>query len=114
MDGQEGERYPEFAAQLVGKWLDSEYHDLCLYHSRHYAKLAGKRPSRLCWADKLSVKYDPSWFYLLRAWLSGEIHEYRLRASRDGLIPISAGHREWHQYFRELFIGLAMENANTV
>lgn len=74
------------------------------------AKKAGKQPSRLCWADKLSVKYDPWWFYILRAWVSGELHEYRQEAAKDGLVHLSAGHREWHHYFRGLFLELATEN----
>lgn len=110
MDGMEGERHPEYAAKLAGKWFGPKYQNLCLYHSRSYSKKAGKQPSRLCWADKLSVKYDPWWFYILRAWVSGELHEYRQEAAKDGLVPLSAGHREWHHYFRGLFIELAKEN----
>lgn len=109
IDGNEGELHPEYAAQLAGRFWGTEYRDLCLYHSRRYANLAGKQPSRLCWADKLSVKYDPWWFYIFRAWLSGELQEYRLRAARAGSVPLTAKHREWHKYFKDLFINIAIE-----
>ena len=46
---------------------------LVLLHSRRYAKVHGLEPSKLCWADKLSIMYDPEWFYLLRARASGEL-----------------------------------------
>lgn len=98
MDGQEGERHPEFAAKIAGKWLGQEYHDLCLYHSRHYASNAGRKPSKLCYADKLSIKYDPGFFYLLRGWLSGELKEYRQIAADAGFIPLSASNREWYAW----------------
>lgn len=88
MDGPEGEDHPEFGAHFAKNWLDGwsnpfsladedwHYYGMCLYHSRHYARRGGKEPSKLCWADKLSIKYDPRWFYLLRARLSGELTEY--------------------------------------
>ena len=102
MDGPEGEDHPEFAAELAHRWLDKkgedvgdgfvidcsdefwEYWLLCLYHSRHYARRDDEEPSKLCWADKLSIKYDPRWFYLLRAQLSGELEEYMALHSRMG------------------------------
>lgn len=95
MDGPEGERHPEYAARLAGKWFGPRYYDLCLYHSRHYARTADALPSKLCWADKLSIAYEPWWFYLPRAWLSGELREYRQKAAEAGFISQSAGHREW-------------------
>jgi hypothetical protein len=85
MDGEEGERHPQRGALIAWKYLDNRelaydngdiYAMLCLYHSRHYARAADVTPSKLCWADKLSIKYDPWWFYLLRAWASGELFEY--------------------------------------
>lgn len=54
----------------------SHWRNFCLFHSRSYAELQEKIPSKLCHADKLAVMYDPKWFYLLRATASGEIHEY--------------------------------------
>lgn len=42
-------------------------------------------PSPLCYADKLVPSIEPWWFYLPRAWASGELWEYLSRAGgRDG------------------------------
>lgn len=55
----------------------------------------------LCWADKLSILYDPWWFYLPRAWLSGELKEYRKLAADAGFVPLSASHREWFAWIQD-------------
>jgi hypothetical protein len=103
MDGEEGESHPELACLLTSKWfgIRSEYGRLCLLHSRHYARLSNQEPSKLCWADKLSIKYDPWWFYLPRAILSGEIKEYRKSAADSGHTPIDRTHREWFKWVKE-------------
>lgn len=54
----------------------TKWRDLCLYHSRFYAKRAGQPFSRLCVADKLAVALEPWWLYLPRVIASGEIREY--------------------------------------
>ena len=118
MDGPEGEKHPEYAAYLAWKYLDEkqDIYDafsilstqipkgpvknslwyLCLFHSRHYARSKNTEPSKLCWADKLSIKYDPWWFYLPRAWLSGELFEYRkLHASMGEDFKT---HRDWYNW----------------
>jgi hypothetical protein len=96
MDGPEGEKHPEFGARIAWRLFgQAEYWDLCLLHSRHYARAYGANPSKLCWADKLSILYDPWWFYLTRAWLSGELKEYRKVAADAGFIPLSASNRAW-------------------
>jgi len=77
MDDREGQRHPEFAAKIAGRLFGEKYRLLCLYHSRHYAKSAGEEPSKLCWADKMSIIFDPMFLYLPRAWMSGELFEYR-------------------------------------
>ncbi|MEW5932067.1 MAG: hypothetical protein AB1816_00585 [Bacillota bacterium] len=100
LDGLEGKKHPELGARLAGRWFGPECQDLCLYHSRYYARQAGTEPSRLCWADKLGMALEPWWLYLPRAWLSGELAEYRENAARSGLTPRSAGHRRWHRDFR--------------
>jgi NOL1/NOP2/fmu family ribosome biogenesis protein len=61
-------------------------------------------PSKLCFADKLSLKYDPWWFYLPRAWLSGELFEYRERAARNGFVSREKTHREWFRWAYEIMI----------
>lgn len=101
MDGAEGERHPEWAAAVARKLLGRHYAELCLYHSRHYARLAGREPSKLCWADKLSMLMEPWWTYLARAWLSGELREYRENAVEHGALPEYCTCREWHAWLCE-------------
>lgn len=131
IDGPEGDTHPEFGALLAHRLLDpwecieipstckedSGWHELrqtntylklCLYHSRHYAALAGGVPSALCWADKLSCAYDPWWFYLLRSCLSGEIHEQRKMWADEGRIPITATHREWYAWAQERSVQIGL------
>lgn len=100
MDDAEGERHPEFAAKLAGRLFGSSYYDLCLYHSRHYAKNIGYEPSLLCWADKVSILYDPWWLYLPRARLSGELAEYKQIANTTGFLPIGVTDRQWYEWIR--------------
>lgn len=101
MDDAEGERHPEFGASIADKLFGDEYADLCLLHSRHYSRTVGKNPSRLCWADKLSIIFEPWFLYLPRAWLSGELHEYRLTAHKAGLCNCSASHRQWYRWIQD-------------
>jgi len=105
MDGAEGEMHPKLGAEIAGLILDDKhsftYYNMCLYHSRTCAKKYGVSPSRLCWADKLCIKYDPWLFYLLRALLSGEVIEYRNDAINAGLLPNTATYREWFSWARE-------------
>ena len=126
MDDEEGERHPEIGAKIAHTLLDrlvyapkgydlkpirtTVYRDLCLYHSRHYARNAGKDPSLLCWADKTSILFDPWWLYLPRAWASRELFEYRNIASGTGFISLTATHREWHTWIRERLSTLGREN----
>lgn len=101
MDGPEGEEHPILGANIASFLFGREYYTFCLFHSRHYSRKSGEIPSRLCWADKLAIHYDPWWFYLPRAWLSGELKEYRKVANKSGFISIRANHREWFNKVRE-------------
>jgi hypothetical protein len=89
MDGAEGETHVEFGANVMSWLFDywftnsfgTRYHtriwkNFSLYHSRFYAKKDGMKPSKLCYADKLAICLEPSWLYLPRVILSGEIKEY--------------------------------------
>jgi hypothetical protein len=114
MDGVEGEKHPELAANIALKLFGKQYHDLCLCHSRHYARNINIEPSRLCWADKLSMICEPWWFYLLRANLSGEIKEYRKVAANAGFIPLSASNKEWFMWIKSRLIKLGKEQRNSV
>ena len=104
MDGQCGEKHPELGARIVGQLFGKEYHNLCLYHSRTTAAKHGVSPSRLCWADKLSIRWEPSWFYLFRARLSGEIKEYRKHAAEFDAIPLSQPDLEWFSWAKKRMI----------
>lgn len=107
MDGPEGTAHPELGARLAGWMFGQEYADLVLLHSRHYAKQAGLEPSSMCWSDKLSILYDPPWFYMLRARLSGEIKEYRQMAAKAGTVPLTASDWEWFWFVRDSLLKLA-------
>jgi len=86
--------------------METEWHDLALYHSRYYAKRDGARPSRLCVADKLAFCLEPWWLYLPRVILSGEIHEYVRESMARGdarggryesmALRTREGYRAWH------------------
>ena len=80
MDGPEGETHPEFGAALMRDWFGDEWGDLCLFHSRYYAKRLGKDVSRLCHADKLVFAIEPAWLYLPRVRASGELAEFISKA----------------------------------
>ena len=114
MDDEEGERHPEFAAKIALYLFGPKYHDLCLFHSRHYARNAGQEPSLLCWADKISILCEPWWLYLPRAWASGELFEYREIAANTGFMPMSASHREWYKWIQDLLGTLGKEKRGDV
>lgn len=109
MDGPEGKKHPYRGADLIGPiicrfgatWTEVlEYHWLVLGHSRWMADVCKSEPSALCNPDKESVLFDPRWFYLLRATLSGEIHEYKYQAIFSGKLSPSATNREWFDWFK--------------
>lgn len=75
MDGPEGEKHTEWAADIM-YFFGDEWANMCEYHSRFTAKQRGVPYSKLCVADKLVVVIEPWWFYLPRVILSGEIKEY--------------------------------------
>ncbi len=107
MDDEEGERHPELGAKIAGWLFGGKYYYFCLLHSRHYARNADRSPSRLCWADKMSHVLDPWWFYIPRAWASGELHEYRQIANDTGFLPIQESHRVWYRWLQERFRQIA-------
>jgi hypothetical protein len=112
MDGPEGEDHPRRSALIVAQLFGFGYeHYLVLLHSRHFAKRTHNRPSKLCFADKLSIAYDPNWFYLLRAQLSGEIREYRKMSSDSGFVPAEEPDWVWLIFAKETYIklGLSMD-----
>lgn len=115
MDGIAGRTHPERGAELayklaykVGCWSEpsvlqalfraTDTHSLSLFHSREYCKLHGQQPSKLYAADKFCCFFDPTWLYLLRSHLSGEIYEFRVNAM--GHIPNEFTMRDWYRWYR--------------
>ena len=96
IDGDEGETHVELGAKIMSLFdrraevhfhsgyiiqaRRRDWYDLCLYHSRFYAKKAGVEVSKLCAADKLAVVLEPYWLYMPRVWLSGELKEFMTNA----------------------------------
>lgn len=106
MDGSTGVRHPEVGAAVVGILFGDAHRELVLLHSRRYALEHGRDPSKLCWADKLSIVYEPNWFYLLRARASGELDEYRRQALN--WIGPDKSDREWLLWVKRRFAKAAL------
>lgn len=121
MDGDLGQRHPEFGAKIAGRIMynyarwrghtpaDAEffrelYIKFTLFHSRFYAKRAGAPVSELFMADKLSIAFEPRWWYLLRATLSGEIKEYLANAQKHLNLPNPMPKKEWHHWYERKVI----------
>lgn len=130
VDGPEGIRHPEQSmklAQFAAKWVckltwanhfKAAPRDaivdrmirtgiLVRHHSRSMVELDNQnplfrrmQPSRLCWPDKFSIAFEPEWFYLLRAHLSGELTEFRDRAEREGKLPPGSSASRWFRWYR--------------
>lgn len=76
MDGPEGETHPELGARVMRRLFGDAWGDLCLLHSRYYAKRLNRGVSPLCAADKRVFLIEPAWLYLPRVWATGELAEY--------------------------------------
>ena len=97
MDGEEGERHPEWGARVMTLLFDRRtfpgharqiapdgsstpwlgpWGRFTYFHSRFLAKRFAAPFSRLCVADKLAVALEPAWLYLPRVIATGEIREY--------------------------------------
>lgn len=93
IDGSEGVNHPtaggRIAARLVywynralfrgdtkagNRWVWA--YGFCVTHSKHYTASIGANAGPLYPPDKLSILFDPVWFYLFRARLSGELKEW--------------------------------------
>lgn len=95
MDGPDGMEHTTLGAEIATFLFGWEYEYLLKYHSRYLAIRDKLPPSMLCWPDKLSMMYDPNWFYLFRAKLSGEIREYHANAIKRGFIQKSDSYELW-------------------
>ena len=114
MDGPEGTKHPEAGAALVHRLvfnigsafaydartrldaliLANKSLELAIFHSTHYAQRSNTQVSKLYLPDKMAILYEPKWFYLLRATLSGEIDEYRRNA------PIVMTRSKWFDWYK--------------
>ena len=121
MDGPDGERHVELGADLMGTLFGEDWRQFTLLHSRFYAQRLGLPPSRLCMADKYSFVLEHRAFYLWRARLSGEIHEY-LSHRQSGKYAamgradyLNGPHTDlkgWHQELREHLRGYVLLHAH--
>lgn len=110
LDGREdGLRHPELGARIAGKLWGKEWYDFCAGHSRHYAELVGIKTSKMCWADKYSVRFDPSWFFVLRSMATGEYKEYLKRGRNGGLVRGDEGYWTFRRRIKEHFIKVALK-----
>jgi len=114
IDNEKGQEHPLWAARKASKWFGWEYYNFCLYHSRHLAKHLEHEPSKLCWADKLSLLYEPWWLYIPRAKLSGELKEYRENAEKSGHLSINKTNREWLQWIKKYMTRMVIEKNSNV
>lgn len=101
MDGPEGQEHPWVSAQIAAQFFDKKREvnrviGLIVGHSRHFAKTHGLPISDLYAPDKICVLYDPMWFYLLRANLSGEIAEFM----QNGPAEVRHSQRAWFKWYR--------------
>jgi hypothetical protein len=115
MDGRDGKLHPKQGARIIGKLARKsgrvvELIDLVLYHSRSFAAADKQPPSKLCWPDKASLLFDPPWFYLLRARLSGELVEYRFRAALSRHVAAECSDRQWLEWLKSKAAREALEN----
>lgn len=103
MDGPEGETHVELGAAIMRRLFGDTWGDFCLYHSRFYARRAGRPYSRLCVADKLVIVIEPWWLYLPRVWFTGELWEYmkiaeaRAESKYKSMGMSTRTPREWHR-----------------
>lgn len=104
MDGPEGRQHPVRGAELAYEIVYAMCRDedvahgayrLALGHSRFFAKDRGIPVSALFRADKACIYFDPAWFYILRATLSGEIHEYL----RNAKLPPGTTSSQWFDHY---------------
>lgn len=105
MDGKEGESHPEWACKKMNQWFGAPWGAFVLDHSRFYAKKGGRPVSPLCYADKMAIVFEPTWFYLPRVRWTGELEEYMrgaaTREASDGYTPDLTTPESWHCGIRD-------------
>ena len=120
IDGKEGKNHPVWSALLAERVMTffkvpqkriTEIYELILLHSQTTSNRVGMRPSALCWPDKYSIVYDPPWWYLFRARLSGELAEYRKNAVDAGQVAAFESDRSWYHWLAARNIEKTIHNA---
>jgi hypothetical protein len=114
MDGDIGDWHPKLGQTIMGRLFGREWGSFCLLHSRFLAKFYGTQPSKLCFADKYSLVLEPWWFYLPRAWATGELSEYLKNSGNNG----KYGHmnlkrktaRQWYKSVQDYLRQWVMEH----
>lgn len=124
LDGEAGKTHPRGGALLslrVVEWIArkrnkgpsyglSAYY-FSLLHSRDLARATDQEPSRLCWADKACILFDPPWFYLLRARLAGELPEFKHNAEPSiGKVADEVWLNWYRGRVRSLLLGMALRD----
>lgn len=105
MDGEDGKKHPELGAmiaQRIVKILGGDayaVYTFTLFHSSHYARMHGAQPSALYLPDKASILFEASWFYKLRARLSGEVYEYIENSPLAKLPPQLKTPCNWYAWY---------------
>lgn len=82
------DRHPEFGANIC-RLMGKKYYELCICHSRDYAKKLGLPLSKLCFADKAAILQYNGWFYKNLIWIGGEAVIYHLRGEAKWGIPVN-------------------------
>jgi len=112
LDGEQGQRHPELGGRIMGGLFGPAWGRFTLYHSRHYARLAGQPVSPLCAADKLATALYPWWLYGWLAQLSGELDSYLDLANAHGFVGRDG--RAWFRWLGAQWRDLAYQQAAAV
>lgn len=114
MNDVEGQKHPILGSRIARYLFGVEYETLCLCHSRDYSRAHGMAPSKLCYADKLSIAFDPMFFYLLRARLTGELQLYRELSEKSGVVLKDCPDNEWFKWLREHLVAAGTRSLGSV
>ena len=124
LDGAMGKTHPRGGAVLssmivsciarlfkLGPSYEISAYWFSLLHSRDLAYATDQEPSRLCWADKACILFDPPWFYLLRARLAGELPEFKHHAEpMIGKVADEIWLNWYRGRVRSLLLGMALRD----
>jgi hypothetical protein len=110
MDGDDGQRHPELGGRIMRTLFGDRWGDFTRLHSRYYAQLEDRVPSRLCYADKLATAIVPPWLYLPMVRATGELEEYMHLARRHNFYS-GGSSKEWFRLLSAHWKELAYAHA---